>query len=105
MTKRSKTFRKTILDTFKQIDMFGEGVGFQFEGSSTYKTLFGAILSWSVFGLIILYAHQKLTDMFERTDTNYQTFSKEGGIDDRQLFPFEESRFMHNSYVQDFGSP
>ena len=66
--------------TFTKLDMFGEGVNFKVDGEDTYKTPLGAILTTVVFLVMTFYANQKLSVLFDRGDTNYSSFAREGEV-------------------------
>ena len=71
MTKHKKDRKYSITNTFRSIDIFGEGVNFQIEGADTIKTTLGAMLTLLVFTAVVFYGQDKLRTMLDRTDTYY----------------------------------
>ena len=61
---------KKFKNIFKSVDKFGDSVNFSVKnGSASYKTCSGAILSILIYSLILLYGGTKFTTMVKRQDT------------------------------------
>jgi len=69
---------KKSVTTAKQVDMFGQSVGFLVDGESTYTTWIGAIVSAVIIGLTLTFTSTKYVALRDKTDTNFSTFSKVG---------------------------
>ena len=54
-----------IKGLFKKLDRFGYEVEMHFKGSSTFKTLFGAMVSLIVYALILINAANIAIDFFD----------------------------------------
>ena len=46
---------KSLHSNFKKLDLFGEGVSFNFNGESSFGTILGALFSLMVLSTVLLY--------------------------------------------------
>jgi len=69
---------KKSVTTAKQVDMFGQSVGFLVDGESTYTTWIGALVSVVVICLTMTFASTKYVAFRDKTDTNFSTYTKVG---------------------------
>ena len=58
-------------ETVKKADMFGEAIGFEFKGSSSYRTLPGAFVSIIIIVLTLSYAIDKFSTMVMYEETRH----------------------------------
>ena len=63
--------KNKIVNKFKHIDRFGEQVQFKVNGSDTYKSVFGALISLGIFATVGAYGINKFFIMKARGDTTY----------------------------------
>ena len=57
--KEKRTAFKGILDKIMYVDLFGESIGFQIEGSSSYPSVCGTVLSLFIFAFVVIYVNKK----------------------------------------------
>ena len=81
---------KTQMKRLRHVNMYGEGIGFNFKGYSTYSTWIGFIMTILSLITIINYSIDKLIVLLERGDTTYRGITKHDVLDDTRDFTLEE---------------
>ena len=85
--------RIPVVNYFKRLDLFGSGVGFTFDGESSYRSVCGATLSLMVFALILLQLNEKWVLLVENGDTTHSDHTVHGANDALTEVGFEETNF------------
>ena len=65
--------RKSIQDTIKGQDRFGQDIKLRFNGDDTHKTIGGALISVSVMFVLALFLFVKFAAMVDITDWSIST--------------------------------
>ena len=60
-----------IGDAFKSFDMYGKTIGFTMQGSGSYKTYFGALVTSFVFIMCFAYSGFKLDALYKHSDVTH----------------------------------
>ena len=58
--------RRQMKESFKSVDMFGQSVNFTWNGEDTYKTSWGALVSWVILFIMTAYTVYRLVYMVNR---------------------------------------
>ena len=62
-----------LVDKFKDLDLFGQGVNLTVKGKDTYRTCFGALLALQIYLTVFLYGFNKYDLLINRQDTSHQS--------------------------------
>ena len=94
MTKKTqnKSFLKKIANVQKSIDIFGERVNFNIDGSDSHKSFFGAFVTMIIALIVLSYGLDKFILMTEYRDTIHQETTDTGAIDIEKVFPQSETK-------------
>ena len=83
-----------VTDLAKSIDKFGASMNFTVnDGSSTFKTWSGALISLIILILISAYGFRKFTILIQHDDTTFQTINEKNAIAEDTVFTSEEINF------------
>ena len=64
----------SLLGKIKQLDLFGEDVGFTVgDGGRSYNTWFGTLMTVFIYIIIGLYGYKKFSDLTDYSNTVYMT--------------------------------
>ena len=67
-----KQLNKSLTMRFKKIDALGTSKSFTVNGSESYRSTVGAVLTILIYLLIAVYASDKAYKLSDRLDTNHQ---------------------------------
>ena len=77
---------KTACGKFKGLDMYGDGIGFNFSGEDTYKTYRGLVVTILTLLMLILYSIRRVYTWIDRGDSVLRSNVRYGKLDlDRQF--------------------
>ena len=82
--EKSSPFRALL-----KIDLFGEKMGFNFNGTEAYPSVCGTLVSFIVAWFTFFYALQQLQTMKEYGETQFQTVREENGITEYDEFGYD----------------
>ena len=82
---------KNLSALIKSFDNFGDTIGFEINGSRTFTTWPGHLITAIIYTLICIYGHQKFTVLYEYGDTQHETLQSERNID--EVLSAEEVNF------------
>ena len=85
---RQRNSNTSISNFVKQIDFFGEQVAFLISGNSSFKSLFGALVSTLIVIVIAIYAQKKLFDMLELGETTNLEYVEIDGLPPNEDFDY-----------------
>ena len=60
-----------VTEKFMSLDMYGESLTFTINGSNTYPSIYGALISLAIFALVLPYGAHKFKTMWNFDDTTY----------------------------------
>ena len=66
MYTKQLTWRYKLKDAFKSIDFFGEEVKLTYKGRAKFKSIFGAVVSLVMIGIMVAYAGYRLKNIVEK---------------------------------------
>ena len=90
--KRKSSFQK-FANIFKQADQFGETKLFSIDGSDSYQSCCGSLLSLVIFGILMTYAIMKGIILLKKEDFKVQEQLVRNGLDTGRIFSQEEIGF------------
>ncbi|TNV82719.1 hypothetical protein FGO68_gene2428 [Halteria grandinella] len=85
--------KKQMKESFKSVDMFGQSVSFTWNGEDTYKTSWGAFLSWIILLIMAAYTIYRLIYMVNRWNPGVAKTTLIRGADEDEPFSPSESGF------------
>ena len=108
--------RKKLKDIFKQFDLFGKEIRFRTKSNEEFQSRYGAVLTFLIYSLVIVYAQMKVQKLYFRSDTTHQeTLNRDAVPPDQKftfkemdfnvgitLFPNDYSHFINMTEVQDY---
>ena len=72
MTKKDKSKgAKSFLDIFKMADRFGETMSFTVADRKSFPSVFGTLVSLTIFAYMLMYGFKKFTVMQTYSDTKF----------------------------------
>ena len=97
MGKSSKSKEQTsplkgVLSRVMAVDLFGEAVNFQVEGSSTYQSVCGTVLSVCILAFVIMYGANKASILLNFDDNTFQEIVKRNSNDPNRMYSQEETK-------------
>lgn len=82
--------RKRMKESFKSVDMFGQSVGFTWNGDDTFKTSWGAFVSWIILAMMAAYSAYRLVYFVNRWNPDItKTTLIRGAAEDLPFSPGE----------------
>ena len=69
--KRSKKRDGRVKSLFMGLDLFGESIGFNIDGSERSSSCVGSLISLVIYILVFVYGIQKFITLLEYGDTNH----------------------------------
>ena len=75
-----------IFRVFKSVDQFGETREFNIEGSSSYNSITGSVLTVLITALILAFIVDKFETLVKRTDYQIYKIVKKNNLDKDRLF-------------------
>ena len=73
---------KNLFAFIKSFDNFGDTIGFEINGSRTFATWPGFMITFIIYTLLCIYGHQKFTVLYEYGDTQHETLQSERNSDE-----------------------
>ena len=78
---KKNSIRNNFLQVFLKTDLFGEKAEISVDGSSTYPSFMGALISLAIIGLTLSYGSKKFAVMISYDDTNNEENILENALD------------------------
>ena len=69
--KDNSKVTKSFLDTFKMADRFGEKLSFKIADQTSFPSVFGTLVSLTMFACMLMYGLKKFTVMQTYSDTKF----------------------------------
>ena len=97
--KRSQTTLLRLKRLIYKVDSFGETETLRIDGESSYRSLFGAVVSLLIMVIVFMYGFQKGMAWKNRDDYIIQQQIKSFGLDPSRAYSSEEMGFSLNLNV------
>ena len=84
------------------IDIFAESKSFAIQGRSHYPSVLGALLTVTIFLVVLVYGTNKIIVMHERDDNTFQEVTKRLSLDRDKTFKQEDMDMSFALYMVDY---
>ena len=76
-----------------QFDLFGKEIRFRTKANEEFQSRYGAVLTFLIYSLVIVYAQMKVQKLYLRTDTTHQETINRDVVPHDQKFTLQEMDF------------
>ena len=93
MKKQTVSSSSKLSSYIKKADVYGEQVGFQIGGESSFNTMCGAIITLMVTILVIYYSSIKFLIVINKGNTSHIQFSNIDALDHSKIYNYSNTKF------------